>query len=179
MSIHRPDEERIQTARLVLVLVTANDADELAPIFANEQLYRFTGGTPGTAEDLRATLSRLAQDRAVDAAAQRNWVLRRRIDHAAVGMLQAIFGSGGRRAEISWLVGVPWQGQRFASEAAMAVVAWLEARGVDQVTAWIRPDHRASESVAIAAGLEATDATRTTDKHEHTERLWRRQQRRT
>jgi RimJ/RimL family protein N-acetyltransferase len=168
-------DERIQTARLALVPVTAEDADELAVILADTRLYAFTGGRAGTLEDLRATLGRLAGDRVADAAAQHNLVVRRLADRAAVGMLQAVFGSSGRAAEISWLVGVPWQGQGLASEAARAVVGWLEARGVDQITAWIRPDHHASESVAIHAGLMVTDEDRTTDKHEHTERLWRRQ----
>lgn len=58
---------------------------------------------------------------------------------------------------------------------AAAVVAWLDARGVDQVTAWIHPDHRASEAVAIRAGLTVTAQARTTPKHEHRERRWRRQ----
>jgi RimJ/RimL family protein N-acetyltransferase len=88
-------------------------------------------------------------------------------------MLQAVLSSGGRAVEFSWLVGVPWQGQGFASEAAIAMVAWLETRGVEQVTAWIRPDHHASESVAIRSGLLVTDKTRTTQKHDHIERLWR------
>jgi hypothetical protein len=38
---------------------------------------------------------------------------------------------------------------------------------VEQVIAWIRPDHHASESVAIRAGLTVTDKIRTTHKHEH------------
>jgi hypothetical protein len=37
-----------------------------------------------------------------------------------------------------------------------------------------RPGRVASESVAKRAGLAVTDETRTTDKHQHTERLWRR-----
>jgi RimJ/RimL family protein N-acetyltransferase len=170
-------DERVHTPRLVLVPVTTDDADELAAVFADERLYGFTGGEPDTVEELRATLTRLAKDRAADAGAQLNWVVRRRVNREAVGMLQAVFSSGGREAEIAWLVGVPWQGQGLASEAAIAVVAWLEARNVEQITAWIRPDHHASEAVAIRAGLTVTDETRTTDKHRHIERLWRRQQR--
>ena len=166
-------DDSIRTARLVLVPVAPTDADEMAAIFADERLYRFTGGKPGTAESLRATLGRLAEERAADRAAQLNWVIRRRADRVAVGMLQAVFSSGGQAAEISWLVGVPWQGQGLASEAAIAVVAWLETQGVDKVTAWIRPDHHASESVAARAGLVVTDKSRTTGKHHHIERLWR------
>jgi RimJ/RimL family protein N-acetyltransferase len=164
----------IRTERLALLPVVAEDADELAMVFADERLYAFTGGHPGTVEELRATLGRLARDRADDPWAQRNWVARRLDDERAVGMLQAAFGAGGRTAEIAWLVGVPWQGQGLASEAATAVVAWLAAWGVAEVTAWIRPDHRASEAVARHAGLVVTGETRTTDQHEHTERRWRR-----
>jgi RimJ/RimL family protein N-acetyltransferase len=172
----RLTDERIQAKQLVLVPVRADDADELAAIFADERLYAFTGGKPGSVEDLRRTLGRLAQDRASDPTAQLNWVVRRRNDGEAVGMLQAIFSSGGRAAEIAWLVGVPWQGQGLASEAAMAVVVWLEARGVEQITAWIRPDHHVSESVASRAGLTVTEEVRTSDRHAQVERLWRRQQ---
>jgi RimJ/RimL family protein N-acetyltransferase len=73
---------------------------------------------PVVAEELRETLGRLARDRADDPWAQRGWVVRRLADERAVGMLQAVFGDGGRSAEIAWLVGVPWQGQGLASEAA-------------------------------------------------------------
>jgi RimJ/RimL family protein N-acetyltransferase len=173
--MHPRRGETLHTSRLVLVPVTAGDTEELAAILADQRLYGFTGGEPGPVEELRATLSRRAKDRAADTRAQRNWVVRRLVDGEAVGMVQAVFSNGGRTAEIAWLVGVPWQGQGVASEAAIAVVAWLEARNVEQVTAWIRPDHDASEAVAVRAGLAVTDATRTTDKHEHTERLWRRQ----
>jgi RimJ/RimL family protein N-acetyltransferase len=171
-----PDKDRIETARLVLVPVTGDDADELAAIFADERLYRFTGGTPGPVEELRATLNRLAEDRAASAAAQLNWTVRAHVNREAVGMLQAVFHDGGRTAEISWLVGVPWQRQGLAAEAAVAVITWLEARGVEQVTAWIRPDHHASEAVAIRAGLTVTGDARRSDKHEHPERLWKLQQ---
>jgi RimJ/RimL family protein N-acetyltransferase len=175
MTSQLPVDDNVRSARLVLVPVAADDADEMAAIFADERLYIFTGGEPGTVESLRSTLGRLAADRAADTAAQLNWVIGRLVDGVAVGMLQAIFSRGGQAAEISWLVGIPWQGQGFASEAAIAVVAWLEARGVEQITAWIRPGHHASESVAIRTGLVVTDKTRTTHKHEHMERLWRRQ----
>jgi RimJ/RimL family protein N-acetyltransferase len=122
----------------------------------------------------RVSLGRLARDRAADPDAQLNWVVRRLADGQVVGMLQAVFGGGGRRAELAWLVGVPWQGQGLAAEAAVAVVAWLESQGVEEVTAWIRPDHHASEAVAAHAGLAVTGETRTTDRHEQIERRWRR-----
>lgn len=177
MNNQLPVDDALRTARLVLVPVTAADADEMAAIFADERVYQFTGGEPGTVESLRQTLGQLAENRAAGTAAQPNWVVRRLVDGAAIGMLQAVLSRGSQAAEVSWLVGVPWQGQGFASEAAIAVVAWLEAGGVEQVTAWIRPDHHASESVAMRAGLLVTDKTRTTPKHDHIERLWQSQRR--
>ena len=74
----------------------------------------------------------------------------------AVGMLQAAFSDQGRAADIAWAVGVPWQGQGIASEAARAVVGWLERRGVATITAHIHPDHHASATVATRAGLRPT-----------------------
>jgi RimJ/RimL family protein N-acetyltransferase len=54
---------------------------------------------------------------------------------------------GGRRA---------WQGHGIASEAARAVVGWLERRGVAIITAHIHPDHHAAAAVATRAGLRPT-----------------------
>ena len=177
MNNQLPVDDTLRTARLVLMPVAAADAEEMAANFADERLYQFTGGEPGTVESLRHTRNQLAESRAAGTAAQLNWVIRRLVDGVAIGMLQAVLSRGDQAAEVAWLVGVPWQDQGFASQAAIAVVAWSEARGVEQVTAWIRPDHHASESVAIRAGLLVRDKTRTTPKHDHIERLWRSQRR--
>jgi hypothetical protein len=75
-------------------------------------------------------------------------------------MLQAVVADGGRSAEIAWAVGVPWQGQGIAFEAAQAVVAWLEARGVQTITAHSNPDHGASIAVATRVGLQGLGKVR-------------------
>jgi RimJ/RimL family protein N-acetyltransferase len=110
--------------------------------------------------------------RIASANAQLNWVVHLRVDDQAIGMLQAIFADGGHAAEIAWVIGVPWQGQRLATEATRAVVAWLDARGVQTITAWIRPDHHASAAVALRAGLTSTGKYRDTKLHR--EQHWRR-----
>jgi RimJ/RimL family protein N-acetyltransferase len=97
--------------------------------------------------------------------------VRQRVDAKAIGMLQAIFSGGGHAAEIAWVVGLPWQGQGIATEAARAVVLWLLGQGVQIITASIRPDHHASATVARRAGLTATDEYRDTELHR--EQLWR------
>jgi RimJ/RimL family protein N-acetyltransferase len=75
-------------------------------------------------------------------------------------MVQAVAADGGRNAEIAWAVGVPRQGQGIASEAAHAVVAWLEAHGVHTITAHINPGHHASVRVATRVGLYPTGEVR-------------------
>ena len=78
------------------------------------------------------------------------------------------------RAQFARLaVGVAWQGQGIASEAARAVVGWLERRGVATITAHIHPDHHASATVASRAGLRPTGEYR--DHEGIREQLWRRQ----
>ena len=153
-----PADERLLTPRLELVPVVADDAEELAEVFGDERLYGFLASHPTTTEELRAQFARLAAARLADAegTAQRNWTVRRRGDGWAVGMLQAAFSDQGRAAEIAWAVGVPWQGHGLASEAARAVVGWLERRGVVTITAHIHPDHHASAKVAAWAGLRPT-----------------------
>jgi protein-L-isoaspartate(D-aspartate) O-methyltransferase len=169
------NDERLLTPRLELVPVVADDAEELTDVFGDQRLYAFLASHPTTTKDLRAQFARLAAARAVDKAgtAQRNWTVRRRSDSRAVGMLQAAFSDEGRAAEIAWAVGVPWQGQGIASEAARAVVGWLERHKVSIITAHIHPDHHSSAKVATRAGLRSTGEYR--DHEGIREQLWRRQ----
>ena len=87
----------------------------------------------------------------------RNWIVRRREDRRAVGTVEATIIDGGRTASIAWIVGRPWQGRGFATEAVRVIVGWLDDRGVQRIVASVHPDHRASAGVASAAGLRPTD----------------------
>ena len=60
----------------------------------------------------------------------------------------------------------PWQRQGIATEAAQALVTWLDHQSVRTITAHIHPDHHASAAVATAAGLTPTD------DHHDGERRW-------
>jgi RimJ/RimL family protein N-acetyltransferase len=179
MTSHQPHtpattNERLVTDRLELRPVLADDADALTAVFEDARMYRFTGGHPDTLEQRRARYAEIEAGRAndPDQTAQRNWTVRRRADGHTVGMVQAVFADGGRSAEIAWAVGVSWQGQGIASEAAKAVVAWLETRGVQTITAHINPDHHASITVARRAGLHPTGESR--ERWGIREQRWRR-----
>ena len=60
-------------------------------------------------------------------------------------------------AEVAWVVGVPWQGHGYASEAAAALVDWLAQTGVATVIAFVHPGHAASSAVARRIGLGPTE----------------------
>jgi RimJ/RimL family protein N-acetyltransferase len=75
----------------------------------------------------------------------------------------------GWTAQVAWIIGLPWQHQGYASEAARALVGWLDSRHVHDLVAHIHPDHVASAKVAMRAGFQPT--------HDQVdgEQVWRRQ----
>lgn len=162
-------DQRIVTARLELAPLTVQDADELVLVLGDRRLHEFIGGQPAALDELRDRYARLVEGRSADGSQEwHNWVVRQLADRRAVGTVQATVTARGRAAEVAWVIGVPWQGQGLASEAAKAVVGWLEGRRVRTITAHVHPANRASAVVATRAGLTPTDT------YHHGERLWRR-----
>ncbi|MCX4575153.1 GNAT family N-acetyltransferase [Streptomyces sp. NBC_01571] len=157
--------ETLRTARLDLLPLRVEHAEEMAAVLADPELHTFTGGEPDTPESLRSRYERLVAGSPDPAVLWCNWVLRLR--EAAedggygddggrlVGTVQATVGAD--TAEVAWVVGTRRQGRGFAGEAARALVARLgEEPGVRTVVAHVHPDHRASAAVAAAAGLTPT-----------------------
>ena len=160
--------EPIATARLRLVPLRVEDAAEMAAVLAAPSLYAFTGGEPPTVDGLRDRYATQVERSADDDEAWRNWIVREGGedgDGAAVGYVQATVTAD--TADVAWVIGEPWQGRGYASEAAQAMVGWLGTHGVRTVTAHIRPDHEASAAVADRVGLRPTLTV------EDGERLWR------
>jgi RimJ/RimL family protein N-acetyltransferase len=147
------------TARLRLVPLTPDHADELAAALDDPCLHEFIGGEPLDVTALRAQIERWAAGSPDPSQSWLNWAIS--LDSALVGTLQAtVYDDGDRnraRADVAWVVGVAWQGQGIAREAAVALVDRLLAAGLDSVSASIHPGHRASQRVAAAAGLTPTD----------------------
>lgn len=155
--------QEIGTARLVLVPLRVEHADEMAGVLADPALHTFIGGSPDDARGLRARYLRMTAGSPDPAVSWCNWVLRLRDEGSLAGTVQATVGpaadgSGALVAEIAWVVGTPWQGRGIAVEAARGLVDWLAGqRAVRSVIAHVHPDHRASAAVATAAGLAPTD----------------------
>ena len=126
-------------------------------VLADPALYGFIGGAPPTLEELEARFSRWAQGSPRPGEVWHNWVVRLDADGVAIGHAQATVTGAGHEADVAWLIGTAWQGQGYASEAARAVVRWLESRGLRRITARVHPAHVASGRVAASAGLAPTD----------------------
>jgi len=159
----------IATERLVLVPLQGEDADELCDVLYDDRLHEFIGGRPSSRLELHDRFVLLAAGSPREGEPWMNWVIRRRLDSQAVGTVQAtIRGADGRQAaRLGWMVGVEWQNQGFASEAATALVKWVRKLGVEDIGANIHPDHDASATVAIRAGLHQTE------EEFEGERVWR------
>ncbi|NED11891.1 GNAT family N-acetyltransferase [Streptomyces sp. SID9124] len=144
--------EPFATPRLDALPLRVEYADEMAAVLADPALHTFTGGAPETSEGLRARYARQTAGSPDPDELWWNWVLR--AGDGLVGYVQATVR--GDRAEIAWVVGVPWQGRGYAREAAGGLVAHLREVGVTTVVAHVHPEHAASAAVAAGAGLTRT-----------------------
>jgi RimJ/RimL family protein N-acetyltransferase len=163
------DGTTIVTERLSLVPLRVEDAEEMTGVLGDQRLHQFIGGEPCTITGLRERYARLVAGSPDRDQLWLNWVVRRRSDAQPMGTMQATvtMGAGESTANVAWVIGVDWQNQGFASEAAQALVGWLRQHGADNVVAHIHPDHQASAAVAMRAGL------RLTDEQADGERVWR------
>ncbi|MFE5486919.1 GNAT family N-acetyltransferase [Streptomyces sp. NPDC056527] len=147
--------EPVPTARLTLLPLAVDHAQEMAGVLGDPSLHRFIGGTPLTPRALRARYERLVVGSPQAGVSWCNWVVRLEDGGPLVGTVQATVD--GEAAEIAWIVGTPWQGRGIAVEAVRGLVGWLGAQGVRTLVAHVHPDHAASAAVATAAGLTPTD----------------------
>ncbi|MDX3382421.1 GNAT family N-acetyltransferase [Streptomyces niveiscabiei] len=152
----RISAEPIRTARLGLLPLRVEYAEEMAGVLADPALYEFIGGGPGTVEEVRARYERLAAGAPEPGVSWLNWVVRLGEEGCLVGTVQATVVDAGPRAEVAWVVGTPWQGRGIAGEAARGLVEWLGGMSVRTVVAHVHPEHAASAAVARGAGLVAT-----------------------
>lgn len=178
--MYGPIAETIRTQRLVLEPLAVHHADEMAPVLDDPRLYRYIGGEPPTLDELRARYAHLVAGPApFHQESWLNWIVRRVRDGQAVGYVQATVtpaapgftvapASAGstvtpapprRIAAVAWVIGMPYQGFGFATEAGRALLAWLRAHGVQSIVATVHPGNRASAAVAAGIGMRATAQT--------------------
>jgi RimJ/RimL family protein N-acetyltransferase len=160
MTSFQSTSETIVTERLTLTALAVEDAVEMVGVLNDKRLHEFIGGRPDTLIELRDRYARFVAGPNEPGDVWLNWIVRSTHDGAAIGTMQATVStrSDARTvADVAWVIGVASQGRGYATEAAHALIDWLRAHGVDEVTAHIRADHPASATVASRSGLHPTD----------------------
>ena len=145
------------TTRLDLLSMRPEHAPGLFAVLSEPALYTFTGGAPPVSvEALALRLTRLAELRAPDGEELwLNWTLRLRGTCDVLGYVQATLTED--RADLAWVLGLPFQGRGYGSEAAGAMMSWLYDLGMGRFRACIKPDHHASQRVAERLGMWRTE----------------------
>ena len=123
-------------------------------VLSDQVLYTFTGGGPPSLANLASQYANQIAGPSSGDEVWHNWIIRPVATGRAVGFVQATVSGGA--ADVAWVVGVDWQGEGFASEAAAAMCQWLTSQGVVRINARIHPQHIASERVAASVGLRPT-----------------------
>jgi RimJ/RimL family protein N-acetyltransferase len=150
---------RLVATRVLLEPLAVAHAEELVGVLADPALYAVTGGEPPSLDRLRERYRAQLAGPAEPGERWHNWVVRLRDGDStgpAIGYVQATVTGHGRVAELAWVVGVPWQGNGYAAEAAAATAEALRADGVTELQAHVAPGHAASEAVARRVGLRPT-----------------------
>lgn len=148
----------MMTETLVLRPLHVSDAAEMAVVLSHPDLYRYTGGKPPSEADLNRLYG--IQTRGGPADETEVWLNDIVVvgdEQRAVGFVQATLPSDQRSAEISWVIGHPWQGLGYAARAALLLTDDLRSRGVEQIIAHIHPDHAASQRIATRLGMAESD----------------------
>lgn len=144
--------EPIISDRLMLTPLDAADAAEMVAVLSDRDLYTFMGGEPPTLDQLQELYRRQSAGSLRGDETWHNWVIR--LDGSAIGYVQATVMGG--VADLAWVVGSPWQGLGYGTEASKAMRDWLVGRGVARFSAHIHPDHTASNAVAVKLNLRPT-----------------------
>lgn len=153
-----PLAETLRTHRLVLEPLTVHHADEMVEVLDDRRLHTHIGGEPLSLPELRARYARLAEGPSpFHQEGWLNWIVRRSRDGRAIGTVQATVTP--TETWIAWVIGMPYQGFGFATEAARALVDWLHAQSVRTIVASIHPDNTPSKAVATKLGMYPTPRT--------------------
>ena len=140
----------LETERLILRAWRDDDLDSYAAIVADPDTMRFLGG-PMARNDAWRNMAMLIG----------HWVLRghgiwaveRKSDGALMGRIGVQRPEGWPAIEVAWVLGRPYQGQGYATEAAKASLDWgFNTLPVAKLISLIDPENLASQAVAKRLG---------------------------
>lgn len=137
----------LQTQRLTLTPLAPGDGAEIAPIFADPDVMRHWDYAE---VDDAETIDRLiaAQMEAMKRDAAFYWAMRRISDNVLVGCCDVgEIDWRHRRAEIGFVLALPYWGAGYAQEAMHAVIDHMAGLGLKRLTARIHVGNQRSEAL--------------------------------
>jgi ribosomal-protein-alanine N-acetyltransferase len=143
----------LETERLRLAPLTADDADHLFPIMGDPEVMAFWDVPEIDDPDMVAAIVR-SQVEAMAAGKALYWAMRTLDGDAFVGSCDlSDIDRWHRRAEIGFMLGRDAWGQGYALEAMRTVLAFAAANGVRRLTARTHLGNRRSESLLEKLGF--------------------------
>jgi len=156
----------LETERLVLRPPAVEDADALAPMYADPDVMRYVGdGRTFTPDETARSVSRMMSGWEVDGFGLFTTVLKN--DETIIGRvglivwnpetweIKRVNGEGPTELEVGYTLGKPYWGQGYATEAAGAARDFaIQELGAERLIALIIHGNDASENVARKLGFE-------------------------
>ena len=135
---------RLETPRLVLRPLAAEDAADIARLVGDADVAEMTGQIPHP-----YTLTDAVQWLAAVAGKPQVLGIRRRTDHAFAGVVSIVNEPDGfELAELGYWIGKPFWGQGFMTEAARCfIVHYFRTTGQDRLQAMVLPENLPSRRV--------------------------------
>jgi len=142
---------RIETERLILREWRAGDFDAFAEMMANPDVTRYVTGAPLSRDDSWRSMAMMIGHWGLRGYG--NWAIERKMDGAFIGRAGLWNPAGWLRLELGWLLGRPYWGQGYATEAARAALdrAFLDMP-LESVASLIDPANAPSQAVARRLG---------------------------
>jgi RimJ/RimL family protein N-acetyltransferase len=147
-----PSIPTLQTERLTLRALSEADVEPLYRLMQDPDVMRYVGDrrVPTLPETWRAVAGWLGH---WTLRGYGLWAIQERKSGAVIGRAGIINPEGWPGAEVGYLLGRPWWGRGYATEAARAAMDWgFTAIGFDRLLSLIDPDNAASIRVAERLG---------------------------
>ena len=147
---------RLETERLSLRAFRQADLDAWAAISADPEVMRYLGGPVSRADCWRALAVTLGHWFLKGFGM---WAVERKSDGALIGRIGLLQPEGWTGLEVGWVLGRPYWGQGYASEAAAASLRYgFLTQAVDRIVSNIDPANTASQAVAQRLGEHKGEA---------------------
>lgn len=149
----------IKTRRLFLREFDENDAEPLYHILSHENILRyFPNHAPPSQEKVISLIDKQLEQWEQYGYAW--WAVTLPPNSDLLGWCGLQFLPETGETEVGYLLGKPWWGKGYATEAALASLAFaFNDLDMDQIIALVHPDNRASIRVIEKIGMHFVDAT--------------------